>query len=109
MTGVILTLFFPCDPGCAPFVSLRGTLHIFVAVPMGFAILIGIWLTGRRLRSRPSLARYAYITAGLGLALAVLTVALAETSAVGLVERVLTWSYLQWYAVSGLMIWQRVR
>lgn len=46
VAGVILTLFFPCDPGCTPFTSLRGTLHIFIAIPMGFAILIGIRLQG---------------------------------------------------------------
>lgn len=106
MAGVILTLFFPCDPGCEPFVSLPGTLHIFIAVPMGFAILIGIWLTGKRLHGRPTFARYAYVTAGLGLVTAALTVALAETDVVGLAERILTWTYLQWYAVSGLMIWR---
>lgn len=100
--GVILTLFFPCDPGCEPFVSLSGTLHIFIAIPMGFAILIGIWQTGRRLSSRWSLARYSFVTAGLGLGLALVTVALAETSVVGIAERALTWSYLQWYVVMGL-------
>jgi hypothetical protein len=105
--GVVLTLFFPCDPGCAPFVSLRGTLHIFIAIPMGFAILIGIWLSGRRLRGHKRLSRYTYGTAFLGLVLAVLTVALAEASVVGLVERLLTWSYLQWYVVTGLLIWHR--
>jgi hypothetical protein len=105
LAGVILTLFFPCDPGCTPFVSTRGTLHIFIAIPMGFAIVIGIWLTGRRLRGHPALARHAYVTAGVGVMLALWTVTLAETAIVGLVERALTWSYLQWYAVSGLMIW----
>jgi hypothetical protein len=105
---VVLTLFFPCDPGCEPFVSLRGTLHIFIAIPMGFAILIGIWLTGRRLREYPGLARYAHWSAGLGLLLAVLTVGVAETSVVGLTERLLTWSYLQWYVFTGFMVWNGI-
>ncbi len=109
LAGVILTLFCPCDPGCALFVSLQETLHIFIAIPMGFAILNGIWLTGRRQRSRPLLARHGHITAGLGLCLAVLTVAPAETDAVGLVERVLTWSYLLWYATTGLVFWYLMR
>ena len=107
--GLVLTLFFPCDPGCTPFVSLKGTLHIFIAIPMGFAILIGIWLTGRRLRERRGLERYAYCTAGLGLVLAVVTVGLAETSVVGLAERLLTWSYLQWYVVTGMLVWHHER
>jgi hypothetical membrane protein len=42
LAGVALTLFFPCDPGCEPFVSLRGTAHIFIAIPMGFSILFAI-------------------------------------------------------------------
>lgn len=104
--GVILTLFFPCDPGCAPFVSLRGTLHIFIAIPMGFAILIGLWRVAGRLRARPALARYTRGTAALGLLLAVVTVAMAETQVVGLIERALTWSYLQWYAVTGWLLWR---
>jgi len=33
--GVVLTLFFPCDPGCRP-LTPQGTAHIFIAVPMGF-------------------------------------------------------------------------
>lgn len=107
--GVVLTLFFPCDPGCAPFVSLPGTLHIVIAIPMGFAILIGIWLTGRRLRHHRGPALHALGTAGLGLVLAVLTVGLAETSVVGFAERLLTWSYLQWYVVTGLLAWFRAR
>ena len=106
VAGVILTLFFPCDPGCAPFVSLRGTLHIFIAIPMGFAILVGLFLTGRRLRHRRGLARYTGATAALGLLLAVVTVAAAETQVVGLLERALTWSYLQWYAVIGWLVWR---
>jgi hypothetical protein len=37
LAGVILTLFLPCDPGCEPFVSLRGTLHIFIAIGLTIA------------------------------------------------------------------------
>ena len=101
--GVALTLFFPCDPGCAPFTSFRGTAHIFIAVPMGFAILGGIWALGGRMRSqgRTGLARYSRCAALAGILLAAATVALAETQAVGLLERLLTWSYLQWYAALG--------
>lgn len=109
MAGVVLTLFFPCDPGCEPFVSLRGTLHVFIAIPMGFSILVGIFLTARVLPESPALVRYGYVTAGLGFVLALLTVARAETDLVGIFERVLTWSYLQWYAVTGLLIWHRGR
>ncbi|SEP26310.1 hypothetical protein SAMN04490248_1599 [Salinihabitans flavidus] len=114
VVGVILTLFLPCDQGCRPFTSLRGDaahLHrYFIAIPMGFAILIGILFAGRRLRVHPALACYAYVTtAGFGLAIAGLMVGLAGTDDVGLVERALTWSYLQWYAVTRLTIWHWAR
>lgn len=107
LAGVILTLFFPCDPGCVPFVSLRGTLHIFIAIPMGISILIAIWLIGGAMRASPSwhgLAGYSRATAIAGAGLAAVTIAMAETDRVGLFERLLTWSYLQWYVVTGLAV-----
>jgi hypothetical membrane protein len=106
-TGVLLTLFFPCDPGCEPFVSIRGTLHIFMAVPMGFAILFAILAFSRRLRHDPAwdgFVTYSVLTFTTGIAMAVVTVLLAETDFVGLLERALTYTYLQWYAVMGLAV-----
>ncbi len=35
-----------------------------------------------------------------------MTIVLAETDQVGLFERLLTWSYLQWYIAIGLTIAQ---
>jgi hypothetical protein len=107
LAGVILTLFFPCDPGCEPFVSLRGTLHIFIAIPMGLSILIAIWLVGGAMRASPQwhrFAGYSRATAVAGAGLAAVTIGLAETDQVGLFERLLTWSYLQWYIAIGLTI-----
>jgi hypothetical membrane protein len=109
-TGVILTLAFPCDPGCAPFVSLTGTLHIFLAVPMGFAILFALVAFARHFRRAPGWRRfapYSAASAAAGLALAVATLAAAETALVGLLERALTASYLQGYAVLGLVAARR--
>lgn len=107
LAGVILTLFFPCDPGCEPFVSLRGTLHIFIAIPIGLSILIAIWLIGVAMRALPRwhrFAGYSRATAIAGAGLAAVTIVLAEIDQVGLFERLLTWSYLQWYIAIGLTI-----
>jgi hypothetical protein len=107
IAGVLLTLFFPCDPGCVPFVSLRGTLHIFIAIPMGIAILVAIFLFARVFDVRAGwqrFAMYSKVTAITGLVLAVITVVTAESAWVGLLERTLTLSYLQWYAVIGVVI-----
>jgi len=107
VAGVILTLFFPCDPGCEPFVSISGTLHIFIAIPMGLSILVAIWLTAGQMRQLPrwhGLVIYSRSTAVAGALLAVATVALAETEVVGVLERVLTWCYLQWYVFVGAKI-----
>lgn len=109
--GVILTLFFPCDPGCEPFISLRGTMHIFIAIPMGFAILFAILAFSFRLSRDPSWGRgyalYSRTTFGAGVVLAAATVALAESDVVGVLERLLTASYLQWYAVMGIGVIRR--
>jgi hypothetical protein len=109
--GVVLTLFFPCDPGCEPFVSLRGTMHILIAIPMGFAILFAILAFSFRF-SRDSLwgpgyALYSRVTFGAGVVLAAVTVALAESNVVGVLERLLTASYLQWYVVMGIGVIRR--
>lgn len=109
-TGVLLTLFFPCDPGCEPFVSLRGTLHIFLAIPMGFAILFSILAFSRRLKNDANwsgYALYSILTFAAGIAMAVITVLLAETELVGLLERALTYTYLQWYVVTGVGLVRR--
>jgi hypothetical protein len=106
--GVVLTLFFPCDPGCEPFVSLRGTMHIFIAIPMGFAILFAIlafsFRLSRDLSWGPGYALYSRITFATGAVLAAVTVALAESNVVGVLERLLTASYLQWYVVMGIAV-----
>lgn len=102
--GVILTVFFPCDPGCEPFQSLRGTLHIVIAIPMGFSVLFGILALSFRFRTDKGwmkFSRYSMVTFIVGVVLAVFTLLLAESSLVGLLERALTASYLQWYVVIG--------
>lgn len=104
--GVVLTVFFPCDAGCEP-VTARGTAHIFIAVPMGFSILLAILAFSHRFSKIPrwaSFARYSRLTAFAGLVLAIATVVMAETDMVGLLERVLTISYLQWYLVVGTVL-----
>lgn len=103
--GLILTLFFPCDPGCEPFVSVRGTLHILIAIPMGFAVLFAILAFAQRFGRTPGwqgFRQYSLATFAAGIALAVITVAFAETDLVGWLERALTLTYLQWYAVVGI-------
>lgn len=110
LAGMILTLFLPCDPGCARFVSLRGTLHIFVAIPMGLSVLLAILAFARRFRADPdwrARRAHALASAWAGLALSAITVPLAETDWVGLFERALTLSYLQWYALTGLALIRR--
>jgi hypothetical protein len=107
--GIILTLFFPCDPGCVP-TTLPGTLHIFIAVPMGFLILFAILAFSFRFRERPTWAwysTYSLATFITGIILAVITVVLAESSLVGLLERLLTAAYQQWYILLGIALIRR--
>ena len=102
--GIVLTLFFPCDPGCEPLQSVRGTMHIFIAIPMGFSVLFAILAFSFRFRGDEWWARfsvYSVVTFVTGVLLAAITVVAARTSLVGLFERALTVSYLQWYVVVG--------
>lgn len=109
VTGVILTLLFPCDPGCQP-ITWRGTAHIFLAIPMGFAALFSILafsFARPGVAAWPQFTAYARLTFAAGVVLAIVTVAMAETSLVGLLERLLTLSYLQWYVVVGVWLMRR--
>lgn len=71
------------------------------------AILVAIWLVGDAMRFAPDwrgFATYSKATAKTGAGLAEVSVALAETDHVGVAERLLTWSYLQWYVVIGIAL-----
>jgi hypothetical membrane protein len=105
--GIVLTLFFPCDPGCEPFVTFRGTMHIFIAIPMGYSILFGILAFSWRLARDvewTGYAAYTRLTFAVGVVLATVVVAVAEIEFVGALERLLTAGYLQWFAVMGLVV-----
>lgn len=69
---------------------------------MGISMLISIAM--RRSDEWHGLATYSRVTAIAGAMLAIVTVAVAESSYVGILERALTWCYLQWYAVIGVSI-----
>lgn len=104
--GVVLTLFFPCDPGCRP-LTPRGTAHIFIAVPMGFSVVLSILAFSWRFGADPDWRGwrgYSRATFAVAIGLAVLTVALAETRFVGVSERALTLAYLQWYVAVGVKL-----
>lgn len=104
--GVGLTMFFPCDRGCEP-LTARGTAHIFIAIPMGLSVIVAILVFSRRFSELPHwavFATYSKLTALVGLILACLTITFAESDMVGLLERVLTLSYLQWYVVVGTVL-----
>lgn len=109
--GVVLTLYFPCDPGCEPFVTLRGTMHIAIAIPIAFAILFAILAFAPRLSrderwGRPY-AAYSRATFAAGIGLAVPAVLFAESSFVGVLQRILTAGYLQWYVVMAIGVIRR--
>jgi hypothetical membrane protein len=105
--GVILTLFFPCDPGCYPPQTTLGAVHRFIAAPMGFSIVVAMFAFSRRFAADPvwsDLEGYCRLTAVTALVLAILTFVLARTDYVGLAERLLTYSFLQWYFIVGLNV-----
>jgi hypothetical membrane protein len=107
VAGVILTLFFPCDPGCYPPQTTLGAVHRFIAAPMGFSIVVAMFAFSRRFAADPvwsDFEGYCRLTAVTALVLAILTFVLARTDYVGLAERLLTYSFLQWYFIVGLNV-----
>jgi hypothetical protein len=107
--GLVITAFFPCDPGCEP-VTLRGILHIFIAVPMGFMILFAILAFSRRMKKTENwkqYSTYSLITFIAGFLLGVLAVVFAKSSVGGLIERLISASYQQWYVVMGVILIRR--
>jgi uncharacterized membrane protein len=102
--GIVLTLFFPCDPGCKP-VTWRGKMHIGLAIPLGFLILFAILAFSQRMKSDEvwsSYSRYSLGTFISGLFLGILSAAFAKSSVGGILERLIGIAYQQWYIVSGI-------
>ena len=104
--GIILTAFFPCDPGCE-FITFRGIMHIFLAIPMGFMILFSILAFSFRFKNTESWSiyvRYSIITFSAGVLLGILSVVFATSAVGGLLERLISASYRQWYVVMGIKL-----
>lgn len=107
--GIVLTLFFPCDPGCKP-VTLRGIMHILISIPLGFLILFAILAFSRRLKGDEQWAgydRYSLITFIVGLLLGVSAAVFAKSSIGGILERLIGVTYQQWYVVMGIALIRR--
>ncbi len=104
--GIVLTLFFPCDPGCNP-VTWRGKMHIALAIPLGFLILFAILAFAKRMKIDERWSEYASYSLGSfasGLLLAILSAAFAKRSFGGILERLLGIAYQQWYIVMGIAL-----
>jgi len=107
--GLILTLFFPCDPGCVP-ITFRGTMHIVLAIPLGFLILFAILAFSRKLRRDEAWAgydTYSLVTFFVGLVAGVSAAAFAKSSIGGWLERFVGLAYQQWYVVMGIALIRR--
>jgi len=82
----VLTLSLPSGPGCAP-LTRRGRRHVLIALPTGLRMRRGILAVAARIAADPrwrGLAAQWPGIAALGLAPALLTIAFAEGSRVGL-------------------------
>ena len=109
--GIVLTLFFPCDPGCNP-VTFRGKMHILLAIPLGFLIMFSILAFSRRMKKDQNwsnFASYSRLTFFASFFLGVLSAAFAKSSLGGILERLLGLAYQQWYIVMGTALIGRGR
>lgn len=107
--GLVLTLFFPCDQGCVA-ETFRGTMHIALAIPLGFLILFALLAFSRRFKRAEGWGgydTYSMATFLIGLVLGVLSAAFAKSPVGGLLERLVGLSYQQWYVVMGITLIRR--
>jgi hypothetical protein len=107
--GIVLTLFFPCDPGCEP-VTFRGIMHIVLSIPLGFLILFAILAFSRRLKGDEQWAgydRYSLITFVAGLLAGIAAAVFAKSPIGGILERLVGVAYQQWYVVMGIGLIRR--
>lgn len=107
--GLVLTLFFPCDQGCVA-ETFRGTMHIVLAIPLGFLILFAILAFSRRLKRAEGWSgydTYSLITFIAGLVMGVLAAAFAKSAVGGVLERLVGIAYQQWYVVMGITLIRR--
>lgn len=111
LLGMALTLFFPCDPGCVAD-TFRGTMHIALAILLGFLILFAILAFSRHLRQDEQWAgygTYSLITFVVGLVMGMLAAAFAKGGIGGILERLVGIAYQQWYIVMGIALIRRSR
>jgi hypothetical membrane protein len=109
LLGMVLTLFFPCDPGCVAD-TFRGTMHIVLAIPLGFLILFAILAFSRHLRDAEQwtgYGTYSLVTFFVGLVMGVLAAAFAKGGMGGILERLVGIAYQQWYIVMGIALIRR--
>jgi len=105
--GIILTLFFPCDPGGKP-VTVTGFLHVIIAVlGIGFMTIFAILAFSLRFKKSKGWSgffKYSMITSLITFLLALITCIFVESSFSGLLERLVGAAYHQWFIVMGIAV-----
>ena len=102
----ILSVFFPQDPG-GPAVTLAGTVHIVLVVLMVLFSLVAYLVYWRKLKTDSQWAgydKYTLITFCVAIAFGVISAAFAESSYIGLLERLSAGVILQWTFILSLKV-----
>jgi hypothetical membrane protein len=106
VTGLLLILFFPCDPGCEP-VTFTGTMHFVMAFCMALLTIFAILIFWRRLKDDMRWQGYGKYSLGTFIATIVVMVTLVifvTSPFFGLIERISMGLILQWIEIMAIKL-----
>jgi hypothetical membrane protein len=106
VTGLLLMLFFPCDPGCEP-VTFTGTMHFVTAFSMALLTIISILAFWRRLKDDMRWRGYDKYSLGTFIATIIVMIILGlfiTSPFFGLIERISMALILQWIEIMAIKL-----
>lgn len=106
MLGLLMIIFFPCDPGCK-LLTFTGILHFFLIFPIAFANLFGlftIWLNLKKDDRWKGYDTYSLITLILALIISLFSIFLYQTEFKGVIQRLSMVAMQQWFFILALRL-----
>ena len=106
--GLLLVIFFPCDPGCKP-ITLTGTIHIPISFAMAFLSIFAILAFWRRLKYDKKWSRYenySLVTFILAIFVLIIGSFFMTSPFMGLIERASFGIILQWIFVMAIKLFK---
>ncbi|MHA2298865.1 MAG: DUF998 domain-containing protein [Candidatus Hodarchaeales archaeon] len=104
--GILVAFFFPLDAG-GEIITFRGKMHVVLVVAMGLLTIggmVALWLRLALVEGWSTFATFSLISAIFSSILVIISIILAKSKYMGLVERIMVTPYQIYYFVISLMV-----